>query len=171
MIQVTALATDERELLQRRFDLRPDIPLVMLGSNGDWLAFAGTIVGTGTTAAAVPSGRNHFRDWIGRLLDQGPLQLDTQQRYATRLERVQACVERGHLAAAAAPLSDAIALNPERPESYNWLGVIHQRYGEFDLARKCFHIALVLDPTFEPAAQNLERLCILPHPPHPAQGR
>lgn len=66
---------------------------------------------------------------------------------------------------------NTIALNPERPESYHLLGVLRERYGEFELARKCYHIALVLDPTFEPAALNLERLCILPHRIHPVLDR
>jgi len=171
VIDVATLATDERELPQRLFELRPDLALVVLGSDSRLLAIAGAIMSPGVTVVEVPPDKDCFRSLVVRLLSPRQLQLDGQSRYATSLERARECIERGHHEAAVVHLRNTIALNPERPESYHLLGVLRERYGEFELARKCYHIALVLDPTFEPAALNLERLCILPHRMHPVLDR
>jgi DNA-binding NtrC family response regulator len=170
VIDVAMLAAEEQDLPQRVFEVRPNIPLLLLGGNRCSPAIATAVMGVENTTVVMPPDWNHVRRVIARLLNPGLLQLDAQHRYATNLDRVQACVERGHLEAAIAHLRMTIALNPERPEAYDLLGMIHERYGELELARKYFQIALVLDPTFEPAARNLERLCILPHPLH-ARGR
>jgi tetratricopeptide (TPR) repeat protein len=171
VIDVATLAAEERDLPQRVYTLRPNIPLLLLGSDSCSPAIAGAVMGVEGATVVMPPDRNHVRKVIARLLNPGLLQLDAQHRYATSLERVQACAERGHLEAAIAHLRMTIALNPERPEAYDLLGMIHERYGELELARKCFQIALVLDPTFKPAARNLERICILPHPLHGLRGR
>lgn len=58
-----------------------------------------------------------------------------------------------------------IAAHPRPVMSLNSLGIIEARSGRLDAARSCFEKALRLDPQFEPARQNLQRL-----PPVPAGG-
>ena len=49
----------------------------------------------------------------------------------------------------------AIALAPARPEGFNLLGVIHELRHERLQAQKCYRAALALDPTYQPAQNNL----------------
>jgi DNA-binding NtrC family response regulator len=163
VLDVAMLAAGELHLLQRLLEMRPDIPLVVFGSDTRLLEVAGEMKAAGVTSVEVPSDRNELRSLLVRLLRPTHLPRDGQGRYAASLERARQCADRGCLAAAVIHLRNAIALNPERPEAYHLLGVMRERFGQFDLARKCYRIALLLDPAFEPAATALERLCILPH--------
>lgn len=55
-------------------------------------------------------------------------------------------------------LRKAINLNPERPESFNLLGVADEFRGDVDAARRMYRVALTLDPTYKPAEINLDRV-------------
>lgn len=54
-------------------------------------------------------------------------------------------------------LSDAIARDTEAPEVHNLLGALYEFEGEITTAQKHYRAALALDPTYEPAEENLER--------------
>jgi tetratricopeptide (TPR) repeat protein len=54
-------------------------------------------------------------------------------------------------------LRESIAVYPT-PQAHNNLGLVHLDRGERDLARENFRAAVRLDPNYEPALQNLEKL-------------
>jgi len=49
--------------------------------------------------------------------------------------------------------------NPQRPESYNLLGVLNELRGNFMEAQKFYRSALDIDPSYGPAQANLDRTC------------
>lgn len=51
----------------------------------------------------------------------------------------------------------AIAVDPGQPEAYNLLGALLEIKGDWVAAEKFYRAALDIDPTFKPAAANLER--------------
>jgi len=54
----------------------------------------------------------------------------------------------------------ALNENPNAPEPHNLLGIWYEFKGNNDLARKHYRAAYALDPTYKPASENLERVCI-----------
>lgn len=53
----------------------------------------------------------------------------------------------------------AIVINPSAPEPQNLLGIWHELNKNDNLARKHYRAAYALDPTYQPASENLERVC------------
>ena len=53
---------------------------------------------------------------------------------------------------------DACSTDPNSPEPHNLLGIWYEFKGNNDLARKHYRVAYVLDPTYKPASENLERV-------------
>lgn len=66
--------------------------------------------------------------------------------------------DRGEFSAAAVSLEKAIALGSETAETWNNLGVAYHRMARQDDARRCFERALGLDPHFDEASSNLQRI-------------
>lgn len=56
---------------------------------------------------------------------------------------------------------NALGENPHAPEPHNLLGLLYERKGDYDLARKHYRAAHSLDPTYKSAIVNLERVCIM----------
>lgn len=52
----------------------------------------------------------------------------------------------------------AISKEPELPDTHNLLGVIEEYKGNVDEAQKYYRAALALDPSYEPANSNLDRI-------------
>ena len=55
-------------------------------------------------------------------------------------------------------LNQSLQLDPNQPSVYNQMGIIQMEMGNAVAARFSFNRALSLDPNYEPALQNLERL-------------
>lgn len=54
-------------------------------------------------------------------------------------------------------LKEAFIINSSNAKVYNLLGVIEECLGNKQLAKKYYRAALSLDPTYEPADNNLKR--------------
>ena len=55
-------------------------------------------------------------------------------------------------------LRKAIALQPDRPEPFNLLGVADEYRSDLNGARRMYRVALALDASYTPASVNLERV-------------
>ena len=51
----------------------------------------------------------------------------------------------------------AIGSDPSQPEAFDFLGRLQETLGDFDSAIKNYRVAISLDPTYQPAKNNLER--------------
>ncbi|BCV21987.1 tetratricopeptide repeat protein [Moorella sp. Hama-1] len=67
-------------------------------------------------------------------------------------------IRANNLTAAQEILQRAISKDRENPEIFNLLGVIDEKRGNFEAARRMYRIALDLDASYRPAQINLERL-------------
>jgi len=67
-------------------------------------------------------------------------------------------LRQGDLAGAVATFERAVRLDPSDKDSLNRLGVAYVRSGRRDDARRAWEGALAIDPQFDGARQNLERL-------------
>jgi Flp pilus assembly protein TadD len=82
---------------------------------------------------------------------------DPVTKYEGNLYHAVAALLRGDLATAKEQLHLAIADNTESAPAYNLLGVAEAMAGNQSLALRYYRVALVLDPTYEPARTNLVR--------------
>jgi FixJ family two-component response regulator len=73
------------------------------------------------------------------------------------IELARHCARRREIAQARKLIGEAMKQAPERPESLTLLGVITECSGDRLEALKLYRAALGLDPTYQPAAKNLER--------------
>ena len=55
-------------------------------------------------------------------------------------------------------IKEALILNTEAAEPHNLLGIFFELRGDDNNARKHYRAAYALDPTYQPACRNLERL-------------
>jgi DNA-binding response OmpR family regulator len=56
-------------------------------------------------------------------------------------------------------LEEALALAPGSPEAHTLLGVLRESRGQDHAAFRAYHAALVADPHYRPALENLRRYC------------
>lgn len=82
---------------------------------------------------------------------------DPVLRHERHLYGAVDALAQGDIDEAKAQLHLAIADNTESAPAYNLLGVAEAMAGHVSLALCYFRIALVLDPTYEPARANLVR--------------
>lgn len=50
---------------------------------------------------------------------------------------------------------------PNCAEPHNLLGIWYELHGNYELAKKHYRAGYALDPSYLPASNNLERLCIV----------
>jgi len=73
------------------------------------------------------------------------------------LEYAKSCITRKDFTKAYEYLQKAIGGDPRKPEPYNLIGVLLELRNEVPEALKMYRAALSVDPTYHPAAANLER--------------
>jgi DNA-binding response OmpR family regulator len=83
--------------------------------------------------------------------------------YDTLLKTAQDYIKRQDCPQAMGFLKEALRCNPDRPEALTLLGEIEEYLGKRLEALKKYRAAINLDPTYEPAKQNLHRATTQPH--------
>ena len=83
-------------------------------------------------------------------LDQEALSLADQKQYELSLYYI----ESGHYKSAREKLERLVIDNPNFPDAYNGLGVIHERRGRVTLAADYFLRAIQLNPNYDTAIKN-----------------
>jgi DNA-binding response OmpR family regulator len=90
---------------------------------------------------------------------------DADQSFRASIELAKACITRHRLDQAVPHLRRAMALDPESPEPFNLLGMVQELEGEVVEALKMYRAALAVDPTYQPAQDNLSRATNLNYVP------
>ncbi len=75
------------------------------------------------------------------------------------LGQARQSLEQSKLDQAMVFISQAIVISPDRPEIFNLIGAIKEMGGDVDAARRMYRVAVTLEPSYQPARQNLERTC------------
>lgn len=83
--------------------------------------------------------------------------------YDTLLNTTRDYISRGDYPQAIGLVKEALRCNPDRPEALTLLGEIEEYLGKRLEALKKYRAAINLDPTYEPAKQNLHRATTHPH--------
>ena len=86
---------------------------------------------------------------------------DSHFVYMQRISQAILSLKESNLQQANQLIFEAFQLNSDAPETQNLLGILSEIKGNGSVARKHYRAAYALDPTYEPASNNLERLCKL----------
>ncbi len=109
-----------------------------------------------------PFSPQEIRDLVQKSLTRystdGASEDDSADGYAHVIEKAKAAIESQDFEAAKERIQRAVAIDPERPEAFNMLGVVSEILGHKQDAQKYYRAAVSLDPTHEPSRKNLNRL-------------
>jgi tetratricopeptide (TPR) repeat protein len=103
------------------------------------------------------------RAMVSRVLDRESQEKQRGQDYEHYLDLAVQRIKDGQFDPARVYAEKAVFLDSQRPEAFNILGGLHETRLNRQEAHKYYRVALELDPTFEPASRNLERLTSRPY--------
>jgi DNA-binding NarL/FixJ family response regulator len=80
---------------------------------------------------------------------------DPGRSYSAHVEQAKASLREHRVRSAEAHARRALAVDPDRPDAYNLLGVVREATSHRDIALRFYRFALELDPSHELARRNL----------------
>ena len=149
---------DGMELLRRIHDFRPDIRVVILSAHG---TIDSAVEATRLGAVAFlqkPFIPTEIRDLVQRALDSVTLEKARESNYCAAIGLARKCIGENHLEAAMEHLRRAAYLNPSHAEAINLMGAVMELKNDPTEAHRYYLAAYSLDPTYQPAIKNLDRI-------------
>jgi DNA-binding response OmpR family regulator len=105
-----------------------------------------------------PFSPHEIRTIVKEVMEREILDEETAVDYPTLIRISKRHVTDGRFEEAREIAQRAIAADPTQPEAYNLLGVLFEIKGDSVEAQKFYRAALDIDPTYKPAAANLDRI-------------
>jgi DNA-binding NtrC family response regulator len=148
---------DGMQVLRRIREVRPEVRVVVITAYGT-VESAVEAMKLGTVDfVQKPFASDEIRALVSRVLQRDQLDGQKAEDYSSRLELAKRSVADRQFAAAIDHVRKAIALDPSRPEAFNLLGALFEIDRNVPEAEECYREALKLDPSHQPAKENLER--------------
>jgi DNA-binding NtrC family response regulator len=144
------------DVLRRIGDERPDVTVVILTAHGTTDSAVESMKHGALDVIQKPFSLNEIRDFVRREMDPGTREQLRKDQYHQRVGQAREMIRGGALESALAHLREAEALDPGRPDAFNLTGVISELRRDRTAAQKQYRIALDLDPTYQPAKENLQ---------------
>ncbi|MFH1135357.1 MAG: response regulator [Pseudomonadota bacterium] len=104
-----------------------------------------------------PFSPGEIRELATRVLEREALDEKNADDYFSLIELAKRHITDRAFSVARDAVRKAIAADPGQPEAYNLLGALLEIKGDWLEGQKFYRAALEIDPTFRPAAANLER--------------
>ncbi len=82
---------------------------------------------------------------------------DSVEGFSDHLNLAKSTINKRNFEEARNLLKKATSINPEKPEPFNLLGIIHELKHNQAEAMKMYRAALAIDPAYSPATENLQR--------------
>lgn len=154
---------DGMEILRHLAEMRPEIKVIVITAYGSIdLAVEAMKLGA-VDFLPKPFDTTAVREMVRRVSDRESLEKQQGQDYEHYLELAKQQISNGQFNAARVYAQKAIFLNANRPEAFNLLGGLLEARGKRQEADTNYRVALELDPTYEPARQNLTRVTSRPY--------
>ena len=148
---------DGVEVLRRVVRLRPDIRVIIVSAHGTVENAVEVIKLGAVDFIQKPFSPQELRQIVAEVLDRDQLEAAQAADYESHIALAKRCINDRHFEAAMTHARQAIGLDPARPEAFNLVGVLHEIGGNLVEAMKNYRVAVDLEPTYEPAWQNLHR--------------
>jgi len=148
---------DGMEVLQKVSEIRPDIRVIIITAHGTIESAVDAMKLGAVDFLQKPFSPDEIRKLVSKVIDRDKLDEKKATDYDSCIELAKRCIQDRHSGAAMEHIHKAIAINPSRPEAFNFLGAITEIRGDRLEAQKHYRAAISLDPTYDPAQKNLER--------------
>lgn len=154
---------DGMEVLRRLAPIRPDIKIIVITAYGSIETAVEAMKLGAVDFLTKPFDPEEIRQAVSRLLDWETQPDQRSGAYQVLLALARKRLAEHQIEAVREYLSKAIALEPERPEAFNFLGGLCEIRGDRLGADKHYRTALTLEPTYMPAQKNLARITSRPY--------
>ncbi len=155
---------DGLEVLRRVTDKHPDMKVIIITAYGSIEVAVEAMKMGAIDFLQKPFQPTEVRDMVRRVLQEPPEGQDAK-KYEYYVGLARQSIKAGELSVARVYTKKAIFINPNRPEAFNILGGLCEARGDHREGHQNYRIALELDPTYEPATKNLDRVTSLPYTP------
>jgi DNA-binding response OmpR family regulator len=149
---------DGMEVLHRVRGIRPDIRIIMITAYGTIESAVEAMKLGAVDFLQKPFDPEEIRELVSRVMDREKLDEQKMVDYASCLELAKKCIGDRHFDAAIEYARKAVFIDPGRPEAFNLLGALEEIHGNRFESQKNYRAALSLDPSYEPAIKNLDRV-------------
>ena len=157
LLDIRMPGMDGMEVLHRVREIRPDIHVIMITAYGTIESAVEAMKLGAVDFLQKPFDPEEIRELVSRVVDRDKLDERKVVDYASYLELAKKCIGDRHFDAALEHVRKAVFIDPGRPEAFNLLGALMEIQGDRAEAQKNYRAALSLDPSYEPAVQNLHR--------------
>jgi DNA-binding NtrC family response regulator len=148
---------DGMEVLRQARKVRPDIRIIIITAYGTVERAVEAMKLGAVEFLQKPFLPEEIRERVTRAMDREKLDDQKAIDYVSSIELAKKSIRDQHVDAAAEHVRKAISLDPTRAEVFNLLGAIMEIRGDRNEAQKNYRTALSLDPSYKPAANNLQR--------------
>jgi DNA-binding response OmpR family regulator len=148
---------DGMEVLRQARKVRPDIKIIIITAYGTVERAVEAMKLGAVEFLQKPFLPEEIRGMVARVIDREKLDEQKVADYMSSIELAKKSILDRHVDAAAEHVRKAISLDPARAEAFNLLGAIMEIRGDRNDAQKNYRTALSLDPSYKPAANNLQR--------------
>ena len=148
---------DGMEVLRHIKEDWPDTPVIIITAHGT-IEFELEAMTLGAVdLIQKPFNPREIRDLAELVMKRGALDKGKVADYTSFIELAKRYISDRDFATAREITKKAISVDPARPEAYNLLGALLEIDRQCLEAQKFYRAALDIDPTFKPAAANLDR--------------
>ncbi len=151
---------DGMEVLRQVRKARPDIKVIIITAHGTIESATEAMKLGAVDFIQKPFAPKEIRELVTKVLDRGLIEADQAKGYEAHIELAKKCIGEREFDAAQEHVRQAIATDPTKPEAPNLLGALIEMRGDWREALKQYRAALALDPAYQPASRNLERVVI-----------
>ncbi len=148
---------DGLEVLRRTKDQWPKTRVVIITAHGTIASAVEAMKLGAVDFVQKPFSPAEIRDLATRVLEREALDEQNATDYESLIELAKRHITDTDFAKARETTRKAIAEAPGQPEAYNLLGALTEINGDWVEAQKFYRAALDIDPTYKPAAANLDR--------------
>jgi DNA-binding NtrC family response regulator len=153
---------DGLEVLRQVNDKYPEMKVIMITAYGSIeVAVEAMRIGA-VDFLQKPFDPSVVRDMVSRVL-QAPPEGRPARKYEYYVALAKQSINAGEFEVARVYAKKAIFIKHNRPEAYNILGGITEAKGDRLEANTNYRVALEMDPTYEPARKNLDRVTSRPY--------
>jgi DNA-binding response OmpR family regulator len=148
---------DGMEVLRQVRKTRPDVRVIIMTAYGTVESAVEAIKLGAVDFISKPFTPDQIRRLVEKVLDRESIGEQQSGDFATNLELARKCINDLLFDTALEYIKKAISIDPSHAEAFNLLGILHEIQGDVLEANRNYRAALALDPTYKPAAHNLDR--------------